>query len=225
MYHMVQHPCTRWYASVVATTPRASDPRSRLLADAIAYAADHGLSDLSLRELAAGIGTSHRMLIYHFGSRNGLVAAIVTAVEGEQRAFMVATAADADPRDPAEVIRTMWQRFADPALSHSERLFFEIYAQALLGRPGTEGFLDGIVDEWVRTSVSLAQRLGLAAGTAEADARLGVAVMRGLLLDLLATGDRAGTTAAAERFIELVTGAPGGVGPAPARRRRPPAPS
>jgi AcrR family transcriptional regulator len=209
----------------VARPPRASDPRSRLLADAIAYATEHGLSDLSLRELAAGIGTSHRMLIYHFGSRNGLVAAIVTAVEAEQRTFMVATAADADHRDPAEVIRTMWRRFTDPALSHSERLFFEIYAQALLGRPGTEGFLDGIVDDWVRTSVSLAQRLGLAAGTAEADARLGVAVMRGLLLDLLATGDHAGTTAAAERFIELVTGAPAGVGSAADRRRRPSAPS
>jgi hypothetical protein len=31
----------------------------------------------------------------------------------------------------------------------NERLFFEIYAQALRGRPGTAGLLDDIVDAWI----------------------------------------------------------------------------
>jgi len=51
----------------------ASQPRDRLLAAAVDQAIRGGIADLSLRELAAAIGTSHRMLLYHFGSREGLL--------------------------------------------------------------------------------------------------------------------------------------------------------
>ena len=44
------------------------DPRRQLLEHAVGYLTDHGIGDISLRELAAALGTSHRMLIYHFGS-------------------------------------------------------------------------------------------------------------------------------------------------------------
>ena len=43
----------------------------------------------------------------------------------------------------------MWRHFADTRLWPAERLFFEIYGQALQGRPGTAGFLDGIVGDWL----------------------------------------------------------------------------
>jgi hypothetical protein len=46
-------------------------------------------------------------------------------------------------------------------------------------------------------------RLGGPPETARADARLSVAVGRGLLLDLLATRDRAAADEAFARFIEL----------------------
>ena len=64
-----------------------SEPRARLLAAAIEYLQARGISELSLRELAAAIGTSHRMLIYHFGSKEGLLVAVVQAVEEQQRAL------------------------------------------------------------------------------------------------------------------------------------------
>ena len=123
--------------------PTERSPRDRLLAAAIAHVESHGVGDLRLRELAAAIGTSHRMLIYHFGSKEGLVVALVHAVEAAQRAFL--TQLFADPSvEPAEAVRTMWRRLADPGLHPQERLFFEMYGQALQGRPGTAGFLDGI---------------------------------------------------------------------------------
>ena len=50
-------------------------PREELLGKAIGWFAEHGVGETSLRTLAEGIGTSHRMLIYHFGSREGLLAA------------------------------------------------------------------------------------------------------------------------------------------------------
>jgi len=52
---------------------RTSQARERLLAAAVGHALDSGIADLSLRQLAAAIGTSHRMLLYHFGSRQGLL--------------------------------------------------------------------------------------------------------------------------------------------------------
>ena len=184
------------------TSPAPADPRSRLLAAAVGYLQQHGLGDLSLRELAVAIGTSHRMLIYHFGSKEGLLVAVVHTIEAQQRVFLAGLAAD-PAIGPVEAMRTMWRRLADPGLWPSERLFFEIYGQALQGRPGTEGFLDRITEDWIELAAAYSVQLGLPRETARADARLSVAVGRGLLLDLLATGDRAQADQAFERFIEL----------------------
>jgi AcrR family transcriptional regulator len=174
-----------------------SQARERLLAAAIEQAMRGGIADLSLRELAAAIGTSHRMLLYHFGSREGLLTAVASAVEEAQRAevsqLMTANAADA---------RRLWEHFSDPQLWPAERLFFELYGHALLGRPGTEGFLDKAIEPWVAEIASaLSREAGLDDETARVEARLAVAVSRGLLLDLLATGDRRGVTEAFERYL------------------------
>jgi AcrR family transcriptional regulator len=173
--------------------------RARLLAQVIAYVAHAGISDLSLRELAAAIGTSHRMLIYHFGSREGLLVAVVHEVEAQQRAFLAELLAAG--LGPIEALRTMWQRFTDPALYPNERLFFELYGQALQGRPGCAAFLDGIVDTWLEPMTAYAVQHGRPAEHARADVRLSIAVVRGLLLDLLATRDLPGVSAALERYI------------------------
>jgi len=169
--------------------------RERLLAAAVDRALDTGIADLSLRQIAAAIGTSHRMLIYHFGSREGLLVAVTQAVEDQQRAALL------DSGATSQDARRAWERLSDPALWPQERLFFELYAYALRGRPGTEGFLDGIVESWVAPVAAARVQAGADERAARADARLGVAVVRGLLLDLLATGDRAGVDEAYERFL------------------------
>ena len=174
----------------------SSQIRERLLAAAIDHALDAGIADLSLRELAAAIGTSHRMLIYHFGSREKLLVAVTQKVEEIQRAALLG---DGIGQDDA---RRSWRRVSDPALWPQERLFFELYSYALLGRPGTEGFLDGIIDSWVDPITDALVKAGNDPATARADARLSVAVARGLLLDLLATGDRDGVDQAFERYLE-----------------------
>jgi hypothetical protein len=69
----------------------------------------------------------------------------------------------------------------------------------------TGELLDGIVEDWVAPVAAMREQQGLHPADARAQARLEVAVARGLLLDLLATGDREGVTAAAERFIEMCT--------------------
>ena len=101
----------------------------------------------------------------------------------------------------ADGIRRMWRHFTDPQFAPHERLFFEIYAQALHGRPGTAGVLDDVVDAWIEPVAAYAVERGVPDEAARADARLGVAVIRGLLLDLLATGNRSAVDAALERYI------------------------
>lgn len=180
----------------------AASPRDQLLERAIAHIAQRGLTDLSLRELAAAIGSSHRMLIHHFGSKEGLWVEVIRAVEAQQRAALPELLPD-PAADPAEAMRTWWRHISDPALWPNERLFFEIYGQALQGRPGTTELLDGIVDEWLEPIAAVNEAQGMEPAAARAHARLGIAVTRGLLLDLLATGDREGTTAAVEAWIAL----------------------
>lgn len=181
---------------MVHLTVRASQTRERLLAAAVQHALAAGIADMSLRELAAAIGTSHRMLIYHFGSREGLLVAVCQAVEEQQRAALLESGLT------PQAARQSWQRLSDPKLWPQERLFFELYSYALLGRPGTEGFLDGVVESWVAPIADAFIQAGADERTARADARLGVAVVRGLLLDLLATRDRAGVNEAYERFLQ-----------------------
>ena len=180
----------------------ALQPRDRLLAAAVEQAMRGGIADLSLRELAAAIGTSHRMLLYHFGSREGLLVAVARAVEEAERARFLSWGMT------AEDARRIWARLSDPALWPAERLFFELYVQGLLGRLGDEQFLDSTVTGWIAPVAAAMVDAGASEATAHVDARLGMAVVRGLLLDLLATGDRDGVTEAFERFVRLYEDVP-----------------
>jgi AcrR family transcriptional regulator len=173
----------------------ASQARDRLLDAAVEHALTKGIVDLSLRDIAAGIGTSHRMLIYHFGSREGLLVAVVREVERRERQALAGPLSAADAR-------RLWSRLADPRLRSQERLFFEIYVHALLGRPGTEGFLEDAVEGWIIPVAKSMASAGVDQAKARVLARLGLAATRGLLLDLLASGDSAGATDA----FELLTG-------------------
>ena len=191
------------YHTVHFSRMTGKNPRGKLLDAAIDHIAARGISDLSLRELAAAIGTSHRMLIHHFSSREALWVEVIRAVEARQRALL----ADVVPEAGAtvgDVLRQWWAHISDASLWPNERLFFEIYGQALQGRPGTVELLDGIVDSWIEPGAAGFEAFGVPRPEALAQARLGIAVSRGLLLDLLATGDRAAVDAAMEAYIALV---------------------
>jgi AcrR family transcriptional regulator len=175
---------------------RTSDSqRRRQLLDALVeeFAAG-GVGDRSLRDVAAAVGTSHRMLLHHFGSREDLLVAIVEEVERRQMRLL----ADL-PTNPAESFATMWADVRRPELRQLERLFFECYARAAQGEKPFARMAPGAVNGW------LAQVETIADGPIDhAEVRLGLAVVRGLLLDLVATDDEAGVDAAARAFAELL---------------------
>ena len=169
--------------------------RDELLAAVVATCADHGLGQRSLRDIAEAVGTSHRMLLHHFGSREGLLVAVVEEVEARQ----VALAASFATRTDA-LLMGMWAHLIDPALRPAERLFFESYARGANGEAPFDRLLPGAVESWLEPAVTGAP----SRDPDPALTRLGLAVVRGLLLDLVATGAAAETTAALERFAAMV---------------------
>jgi AcrR family transcriptional regulator len=163
--------------------------RDALLERVLEYAAAEGVADKSLREIATGVGTSHRMLLYHFGSREGLLVAIVAEVERQQRAVLE----NLNGSDE-EVMWNLWRQVSDPALRPYVRLFFATVGLAVQGVPGTRTLLDTLTDPWLDQGGERADRTAV---------RLGVATTRGLLLDLLAGADPDEVDAAYRLFIEL----------------------
>jgi AcrR family transcriptional regulator len=179
--------------------PRPPDDRRRaeLLGALIETFSDGGVGGRSLREVAERVGTSHRMLLHHFGSRDELLLAIVEEVERRQAATLGGL-----PDDPADAFAAMWADVRRRELRPFERLFFECYSRAAQGEEPFARLLPGAVEGWLD---AVDERSG---GTADrAMVRLGLAVSRGLLLDLVATGDEAGVDAAADRFVALLRGA------------------
>ena len=177
-----------------------SHPRTDLVARAIEYLAEHGTSELTLRGLAAGLGTSHRMLIYHFGGKDRLLVAVAQEMERRQLATFAAVRADAGD-DAGQVLRGMYRQLRDPGLAPYMRLFFELYGRALRAEEASAPLLSGAVTAWLDPLTEFIAARGVPPEQAATDARLCLAVARGLTLDWLATGDDAALDAAAERFF------------------------
>jgi AcrR family transcriptional regulator len=178
--------------------PRPRDAqRRRELLDAVidAYAAG-GIGRRSLRELAEEVGTSHRMLLHHFGSRDELIVAVVQEMERRQATFLTQL-----PDHPADAFAAMWADLRRPLLRPFERLFFECYSRAAQGEEPFTRLLPAAVQGWLDDVDRVS------GGTADpALARLGLAATRGLLLDLVATDDDAGVDAAAACLVALLRG-------------------
>jgi AcrR family transcriptional regulator len=181
----------------VTQTPTGRDA---LLERAIGHFAAHGIGDTSLRALAEAIGTSHRMLIYHFGSREGLLAAVVDTVEegARQTLARMVEEARADP-DPLDAGLRYWRLVTDDALVYGP-LFFELSSHAMLGLPHAVELRGRLVTTWLDALASMWRARGVPARRARTQARLDLAVARGLLHDLLLTGDRRGVDAAMRQY-------------------------
>jgi AcrR family transcriptional regulator len=182
---------------------QAETPRERLLRQVVAHVAAEGVSGMTLRGLAAAIGTSHRMLLYHFGSKEQLLIEVVRAVERRQRELLAEFLPPGDTDAPADELRAWWRHISDRSLWPNARLFFELYGQALQSREHTEELLEDIVESWLQPAAALSIARGVPESDARAQARLGIAVTRGLLLDLLATEDVEGVDGAMEAYIGM----------------------
>jgi len=165
-----------------------SAARDELLARCVAWFAEHGVGDTSLRTLATNVGTSHRMLLYHFGSREGLLAAVVESVEQNERDLLQRLLSDVE--DPYAAGLAFWDHVADAAATLAP-LYFELSGHAMQGHPWAAGLREWLTSGWTEALTDLWIRLGRPAEEAAELARVNLAAVRGLLFDLALTGDRA----------------------------------
>src|SRR6266540_3883028 len=121
--------------------------RQALLDGAVDYAIAHGVTDLSLRPLAAALGTQAPVLLHHFESKEQLVAAVLNRVRDRLRAL----GRDAEATSPRTGLAAVWAWASDPAHAPFLRLFFECYGLALRHPDRYGQFLDTVGQDWLAT--------------------------------------------------------------------------
>lgn len=171
--------------------------RRRLLEACTDHALAHGLPD-RLGPLAAATGTSARMLLYHFGTRDGLLHEVLANARQRQLASWRGLL-EARAGEPYDVtLARAWSEMTGP----NGRPYLRMFGQL---RQSTEqdlwpGFRREATLDWL---APLAAGLR-ASGQRPEQATLVLAVIRGLLLDLDATGDAARADRACEDFLETL---------------------
>ena len=162
--------------------------RARLRDQAVDYVLSYGVADLALRPLAKVLKTNARMLVYHFGSREGLMRQILTGIRERGDARIQAWFDSGEkPRTLPEFLRWYWKRMSAPKVRPAIRLIFELYALALRNPREYPGVLEDPLAYWQK----LTEKAGIPSELDAVEATLLLAATRGLLLDLCATGDRA----------------------------------
>lgn len=190
-------------------SPAPSARRAELLERAYAYVLAHGLTGMSLRPLATATGSSPRVLLFLFGSKEGLIGSLLARARADELALLARARQGPRTRgtrggDLASTIRTTWEWLAAEPHRKLLHLWLEAYARSLTEPGGPwAGFARQTVEDWL-SLLSTAQPSGQHADAASLSERtLDLAVLRGALLDLLATGEEARVTAAVERYLEL----------------------
>nr|WP_269440650.1 TetR/AcrR family transcriptional regulator [Micromonospora tarapacensis] len=161
------------------------------------------MSDMSLRPLATAVGSSPRVLLYYFGSKEGLIREVLARSRARQLdAVEQAANSGSDP------IETLWRWLTDPGQAEIERLFFEGCVRSLHNQDGAwRDFGAASVQEWLTPMRQVVTRTGAAGNTPYAPT-LVLAAIRGLLLDLLATRDQERIEGAFADLIRLLRTAP-----------------
>ncbi len=178
--------------------------RAALLAAIVDHVLEAGLADLSLRPLGSAVGASPRTLLYHFGSKERLIAAVFEEANRRQARLLEAWIERSAEHDARTLMLRAWQWLTAPRHDRLLRLLFEAYGLAIQDRKRYAGFLRNAALVWIEPFASTLEARGFSSERAGALATLLVAVTRGLLLDLLATGERARVERAFRSFVNAI---------------------
>lgn len=181
------------------------DRRTELTEKALDHVLAHGLIGLSLRPLAAALGTSDRMLIYHFGSKDGLITAVVALANRRFAASFQAMAEAAPPaRSPGEFVRHAWRALTGSDATGPIRLYLEMCVLALHEPDRWSTAQQRIREPWLAMLRETLTGLGTPRAQVPALADLILDTLDGLLLSRLTSTDPARADAAAGAFAGLL---------------------
>jgi AcrR family transcriptional regulator len=188
-----------------APPPNESSPRREELLDrAYAHVQAGGLAGMSLRPLAGAIGSSPRVLLFLFGSKDGLVRALLTRARADELAFLERARGDGS-LDLIGTAREVWSWLAAEEHRALLRLWTESYARSLIEPDGPwGGFAAQTVEDWLELLAAAQPPARRRTPAGQAHRTLVLAVLRGAMLDLLATGEMDRCTLAVERGLAAV---------------------
>ena len=174
--------------------------RKEILTDElVGYLLEHGLSDLSLRPLADALGTSARLLIYHFESKEGLLTEVLDSMQTRLR-MSLGGMIERRTAQSERPLKLFWDwAIADENYPYL-KLLYELQILAVQNPAAYGQYLQRNASNW---SELIATALPQAERTPAMVTLLG-AVFDGLFLELMSTGDRKRTTQAIQQFIRLV---------------------
>jgi AcrR family transcriptional regulator len=192
------------------SSDRTFEEKQRLLGLTAAYLLENGVLDLRLRTLGEAIGSSHRVLLYYFASREELVtlalneAARISAVRDGELLRPHGT-------QPAEQeLNRVWRRISRAEQIPVIRLFLEVLAMALHDPDQYSGFVDAFQTEWLDGYSQYLRGHGMPDAEAESLAAEMIALQRGLQMEIAFGGsieiaDRV-FSAAAQRWALQIDG-------------------
>lgn len=182
-----------------------TDKRALLLQQVVDQLAEHGIADLSLAPLAERLGTSKRMLIYYFGSRDDLIAAAIAASRPDV-AYLFSDARDA--ASLREAAFALWEAITRGRQQRPIRILFQVLSLAPTQPERYAEVAAEAVTAMVEPLVPVYRGLGFGDLDARARASLLISGLRGLCLDRIVTGDVPRIEAAAGALIDSATALP-----------------
>ncbi|MFH8440155.1 TetR/AcrR family transcriptional regulator [Streptomyces sp. NPDC018026] len=175
--------------------------RDRILDACVDHALVHGLPD-RLEPLAAASGTSARMLIYHFGTRDALLRETLRRARRRQRDFFGELVSPRPEEPYPSTLRRAWRVMTGPAGRPYLTMFGRLREDA--GQQLWPDFRRESTTDWLQPFEEGMRSMGR-----PELATLVLAVVRGLIMDIETTGEVSRADQAFEDFLAalvLVTG-------------------
>jgi len=193
-----------------------STRKAELLDAALRYLLRHGVASASLRPMAAALGTSARILMFHFRSKEGLLQDLIQELNLRLQRSLEVVVKSAPRSTEAPPLKRFWQWATTEENLPLLRLLYEVQIIALQNPAEYAVYLKKASSDWQRIALQLMS----ASLKRRSLATLCIAVFDGLMLELMATGDRRRLTQALDDFISLVTRSAGNAEVArPVRRK------
>lgn len=194
--------CCKWYIRRMAsaTTAPAKDSQRRAAWTELAtdYVHDHGLIGLSLRPLAAELGTSNRVLLYHFGTKDQMVADVLRT--SNERS--VATVASLEPSiDLRSAVHDLWSVMEGDRCS---RIYVEAAALGLFGKEPYASAVREANGVWLACLIAHLDKSGVSPAVTERAAHVIDAAFMGFQLSLGLDGDPADRARSVDDLADAV---------------------
>lgn len=177
-----------------------SDRREELLEGAVDYALEHGIGTLTLRPLAQALGTSDRMLVYHFADKDQLVTAVLE--RAYERWFEELASRPRRARTPRGAVLDLWGALTDPVLAPCQRLYLEVAALSMFDPGRYREVNETMTGRWHREIVAWLVGGGADPRRATDMASVVGATLDGLYAELVTTGDERTAAAGVRRLAD-----------------------